>query len=353
MSGSLRSKSWRQRWKLTGSLRWPQSMSVSTRFTNTKPLSISCEELDRPRDPFHVRLRRARLVDILTGEDVADLADAVHGAPRVADRGQVVRPRRLEREVVSVRRSLVVTRLARERTRDHAPDGVAAAKDLARHPASFVELLERDRVLVRCDLEDRVGGRVDDPLPGLLVLLAELLDDLRARGGSVADDAPSSAVHERVDHVVREPVRIRRERRRRDDPHHLPVPGGRVLPFRALEQPTRDRRRSGLRWAPLERHDVPEAQRLHVRQVETADGPCDVPECVGALVPVLGGVGQLSRPDRVEDDHARAGHLEGRRRSAREYVVGHGAILRRRWTRSWDSSCSCSTSSAWSPLPAS
>ena len=32
MSSSRRSKSCRQRWKLTGSLRWPQSMSVSTRF---------------------------------------------------------------------------------------------------------------------------------------------------------------------------------------------------------------------------------------------------------------------------------------------------------------------------------
>ena len=35
--GSRRSKSCRQRWKFTGSLRCPHSMSVSTRFTKTKP----------------------------------------------------------------------------------------------------------------------------------------------------------------------------------------------------------------------------------------------------------------------------------------------------------------------------
>ena len=77
---------------------------------------------------------------------------------------------------------------------------------------AVVELLERDRLLVRGDLEDRVGRRVDDPLAGPLVLLAELLDDLRARRGLVAEHAAPGPVHERVDHVVREAVRVGRER---------------------------------------------------------------------------------------------------------------------------------------------
>src|SRR5829696_1618367 len=38
-SGSRRSKSCRQRWKLSGSFRWPQSMSVSTRFVKISPSS--------------------------------------------------------------------------------------------------------------------------------------------------------------------------------------------------------------------------------------------------------------------------------------------------------------------------
>ena len=164
-------------------------------------------------DPVDVRLRRERLVDVAAGEDVGDLADAVDRLPGVADEREVVRPPRLEREVVAVRRALVVARLADERPRDHAADGVLAGQDLARDPAGLVELLERDRLLVRRDLEDRVGGRVDDPLAGALVLLAELLDDLRARRRLVAEHAAAGAVHERVDHVVREAVRVRRHRR--------------------------------------------------------------------------------------------------------------------------------------------
>ena len=125
---------------------------------------------------------------------------------------QVVRAPRLEREVVPVRRAHVVPRRARERARDHAADRVLAREELARDLAACVELVERHRVLVRGDLEDRVRGGVDDPLARLLVLLAELLDDLRPGGGLVAEHAARRSVHEGVDHVVREAVRVGRER---------------------------------------------------------------------------------------------------------------------------------------------
>ena len=111
---------------------------------------------------------------------------------------------------MAIGRPLVVPGLADERPRDHAADGVLAGEDLAGDPACLVELLERDRRLVGGDLEDGVGGGVDDPLAGLLVLLAELLDDLRTRRVLVAEHAAGGAVHERVDHVVREPVRVGR-----------------------------------------------------------------------------------------------------------------------------------------------
>ena len=146
------------------------------------------------------------------------------------------------------------------------------------HPA--VQLVEGDRVHVRCDLEDGVGRRVDDPLAGPLVLLAELLDDLRPRGRLVPEHAPPGAVHERVDHLEREAVRIGRKRLRRDDPHQLPVAGRRVLALRALEEPARDRGRARLRRAALERLDVSEAECLEVGQVEPADGARDVPQGV-------------------------------------------------------------------------
>ena len=129
--------------------------------------------------------------------------------------------------------------------------------------------------------------------------------------GLVAEHAAAGAVHERVDHVVREAVRVGRERRRRDDAHQLPVAGRRVLALRALEQPAGDRRRARLRRAALERLDVAEPERLEVRQVEAADGARDVAERVGALVAVFGGVRQRSG--------ARRRRARSRKRAARGY----------------------------------
>jgi hypothetical protein len=140
------------------------------------------------------------------------------------------------------------------------------------------------------------------------VLLAQLLDDLRARRGLVAENAATGLVHERVDDLVRKAVRVRRERRRRDDTHQLPVAGGGVLALRTLEQPAGDRWSPGLRRAAFERHDVAETECLEVREVEPADRLRDVAERVRALVPVLAGIRQLPCPDRVEDDHTRTRH---------------------------------------------
>src|SRR4029453_4647493 len=90
---------------------------------------------------------------------------------------QVVRLARPERPVVAVRRARVVPRGADERPRDDAADSVLTREDLTGDATGGVELFEWDRLFVRGDLEDRIGRRVDDPLAGALVLLADALDD--------------------------------------------------------------------------------------------------------------------------------------------------------------------------------
>ena len=115
-------------------------------------------------------------------------------------------------------------------------------------------------------------------------------------------------VHERVDDLVREAVRVRRERGRRDHAHHLPVTRRRVLALRALDEPAGDRRRAGLRRAAFERHDVSEPERLEIGQVEASDRAGHVAESVGAFVPVLRRVRQLTSADGIEHDHARPRH---------------------------------------------
>jgi len=89
----------------------------------------------------------------------------------------------------------------------------------------------------------------------------------------------------------------------------------------ALDQAAGDRGCARLRRTALERLDVAEAERLHVGQVEPADGARDVAEGVRTLVLVVGGVWQLARADRIEHDDARA---------------RHGATLNRLWRRSLD-----------------
>ena len=77
--------------------------------------------------------------------------------------------------------------------------------------AGVVQLLQRDRLLVGGDLKDAVGRGVDDPVAGALVLLAELLDDLGAGGGVVADHAAPGLARELVQQLLRKAVRDRSE----------------------------------------------------------------------------------------------------------------------------------------------
>ena len=86
------------------------------------------------------------------------------------------------------------------------------------------------------------------------------------------------------------------------------------LPFERSSETARDGGRARLRRAALERLDVPEPERLEVRQVEAADGAGDVPERVGAFVAALGGVRQLAGADGIEHDHACPRHAGSLRR---------------------------------------
>src|SRR5207244_13352812 len=106
------------------------------------------------RDAVDVRFGRMRFVDVLAGEDVADLADAVHFRARVPHEREVVRTPGLEREVMAVRSALVVPRLAGERPSDYASDGVLSREDLPRGTGVLVQLPERNRFPVRSDMQD-------------------------------------------------------------------------------------------------------------------------------------------------------------------------------------------------------
>ena len=111
-------------------------------------------------------------------------------------------------------------------------------------------------------------------------------------------------MHERVDHLERESVGVRRQSLRRDDAHELPVAGHRVLALGALGEPPGHGRCARLRRAPLELLDVAEPERLEIREIEPSHRPRDVAQGVRPLVAETVGVGQRARPDAVQHDDA-------------------------------------------------
>jgi hypothetical protein len=122
--------------EVDGSLRCPQSWSVSTRFVKTSPESTfsssSIVRLMPSTFDFVGTTRRCR-----SRRRCRDLPDAVRRVARVADRREVVRAPRLEREVVPVRRALVVAgRSGRTVAAITRPTACLPVQDLARDPAA-------------------------------------------------------------------------------------------------------------------------------------------------------------------------------------------------------------------------
>ncbi len=69
--------------------------------------------------------------------------------------------------------------LSDERARYHAPD-ILFVEQLPRYFADPVEFLDRDDILVSRNLEDAVGGGIDDEASSQQVLLPELVYDAGA-----------------------------------------------------------------------------------------------------------------------------------------------------------------------------
>src|SRR5439155_11675657 len=132
-------------------------------------------------------------------EQLVDLPDGDDRLPRLGEPVDQGRLGRLQREVAPPRRARVAARRAEEWTRDYPPHRVLALQQLARRAARGVELFDRNRLLVRGDLENTVGGSVHDESPGAPVLVAEPGDDLGSGRGQVADPAAADALAPPID----------------------------------------------------------------------------------------------------------------------------------------------------------
>src|SRR5450759_4076463 len=239
-------------------------------------------------------------------EDLADLADADHGHRALVQQVEIRRAQRRQREVAAPRRALVGARHAGERARDHPPYGVGAAQDAARYLAPAVQLGYGHNVLVTGDLEDGIGRRVHDRPAARHMLVAELVDDAGARGREVAEHPAADGPCERLHHVRRKAVRVRRKRAFEDDAHHLPVAGGGVFAGAVLHEATIGRLRP--RRSEREAHDLAEPQPDQIGQLDSAALE-HVPQGVGPGVAVGGCIRELTGPAAVEDADEHARHV--------------------------------------------
>jgi hypothetical protein len=268
--------------------------------------------------------------DALHREDVADLADGVDGAARagdpVAERGRG----RGDGVVVAVAGAAEGALGPREGPGDDAAHahGVEPRREIA---AERQEPVEPEGLFMRRDLEDAVGGGVADGPAGPQVRGALLLDDHRARGVAVAEDAigPGEAADlgreiGRKGRVgVGEVVPVPWHRHARE----FPVPRWRVLAARHLGRraPEADRRHLEPRrlCARREPHRGAETQRVEVRDTQGAAAPVlrparraglrDMGQRVGAGVghPVVEegvGIGRAAAAHRIHHDEEGARH---------------------------------------------
>ena len=275
-------------------------------MTKIRPRSGLLHGVEGLRHAVGVVLGLGGLPDAAAEEDVEDLADAVDADAAIVEL--------IEQHVLGRRHGVVVAvggaresaGRAGEGPRDHAAHFVRSAQDLARGLAHLVELPERDDFFVRGDLEDAVGGGVDDRRAGAHVLVAEFLDDLGAGGGLVAERAAAGAAFEFAHDVGREAVRVERKRLGEMDADHLPVAGGGVLAGRGERALAVGAGGGGGGGDAGERLDVAEAQARQVRQLDAADAR-DVAQRVAARVAILRGIGHFADADAVENDPDDAG----------------------------------------------
>jgi hypothetical protein len=177
--------------------------------------------------------------------------------------------------------------------------------------ARRVQVLQRDAVDVRGELEHRVLRRVEDQLPGAQVLLAERVDHGDPVGRGVAQEAVPGHALQLRDGLCGEAVGVGRRRDVGRDAHELPVPGGRVLAEPLRRQPAVDHR-GGRGRHPAHRDDGAETERSEHRQLEAAHRLGHVGQRVERHgVAVRGGVIEPADAACVDDHHRDPSH--GRR----------------------------------------
>src|ERR1700722_5999393 len=287
------------------------------------------KRIDEKVDIAVVALALALVPGVAVGEDVANLSNRDNCAAAAGGPLQNIALRRRHGEILAVggAREVLAAR-AEERTRDHAPDLERIAEP-AHDPAKIIKALKPESLLMRRNLEHRVGGRVTDGFQRSQVLFAVLLDHCGARSVAGGENPRQPSVGDqrlgqrrrKSGNRLREITPIEVDRRTGE----LPMARRRVLAAGSLDSvaplAARLRKRKAGRSAAGRRlHRVAKPQRLKPRQFQRSSpqsvavaasvstGFGGVAQRIRALIAISFCILRAAATDRIENNEKRAGH---------------------------------------------
>jgi len=134
------------------------------------------------------------------------------------------------------------------------------------------------------------------------MLFPQLLDDLRAGGGLIAEHAIARAPGEFLQHFRREAIGVSGHGHGGMDAHEFPVPGDGILALGDFRHLAVSAKGIGARRHAGDVAQIAEAERLHVGQVQSAEDAGGIGDRIAADVAVFVSVGQLAHADAIQDD---------------------------------------------------
>ena len=174
----------------------------------------------------------------LPGEDIVNLAHSQAVQARVLDGIQHGFSGGLQGEVVAVGGALEAGGiLPHIGSGNHPAHTVLAPENFSCLAAGVVQFFQGNPILIGRHLEHRVGGGIDDPLAGALLLLTVVPDHVGAGIGSIAKHPPAGGRFKFIQNLFRKPLRVGRQGRGRNQARDFPVADGGVLTHGGLPQP--------------------------------------------------------------------------------------------------------------------
>ena len=123
---------------------------------------------------------------------------------------------------------------AGERAGYDATDAMFAVQNSAGDFAIAVQFMNRYDIFMRSDLKNAVGRGVNDELSGFDMLFAVVFDNFCAGVGFVAKNFSAGFFDKFVDNILRETIRLCRERFGRNDASYFPMTYRRVFAHRGF-----------------------------------------------------------------------------------------------------------------------